>query len=357
VTRLVDADGRILGRVNLVDALCVLFLLGLVPAAYVTWLLFRPAMPRIDSVERSAVTVAEQRIAAGLPIRMKVKVRGEHLAPLLRAQIDNVPAIGFTFETPQSADVIIGENVPFGTHDLIIYDGVQEVARARGAITIVPPPTAPVHAIGSLVQLDESTARNLYAGQRFAAGGTTAAEIVALGDTAPDRSVVKDFTGQVEPQVSGSWRRDAIIALHCEPDPDEAICRIGRSAIGASADALIDVPAASPSLRMRVAGIVPQTPPARATLRLLVAAGAGVSISAGDRDVRWPSIDPRGAVVAAVRRLPGDAVEIEARVGVDRAHSGWRYHGQPIEPGGKFILVTDRYAVTAEIGSLAIDAR
>ena len=164
---LVDADGRVFGRVNLVDALCVVFVLGLVPAAYVSWLLFRPAAPQIRSVEPSAITPAEQRIAAGLPIRLKVKVHGDHLAPLLRAQIDRVPAIGFTFETPNSADVIIGYNVPVGTHDLVLYDGVQEVARARGAITIARTPAAPMRAIGTLVQLDEARAKGLHVGQQF----------------------------------------------------------------------------------------------------------------------------------------------------------------------------------------------
>jgi hypothetical protein len=322
----------------------------------VTWLLFRPATPQIHSVEPSAVTIAEQRIAGGLPIRMKVKVRGEHLAPLLRAQIDTVPAIGFTFETPQSADVIIGENVAFGTHDLILYDGIQEVARARGAVKIVPPATAPMHAIGSLVQLDESTARSLHDGQRFEASGATVAEIVALGDVAPDRAVVKDPMGHVESPISGSWRRDAIIALRCEPDPDDTICRVGRTAIGQSSDTVIDIPATSPPLRMRVAGVVPQTPAVRATLRLRVPANAGVAVRVGDRDVRWPSIDPRAAVVAGARRV-GDAVELEAQLGVDRAHDGWRYHGQLIEPRGTFNWVTDRYAVAAEIDSLVIDER
>ena len=136
---LIDDDGRIGGRVNIVDALVAMFFLGLIPVAYSSWLLFHPAQPRIDSVEHSEITSAELRIAAGLPIRQKVKIRGGNLTPVLRAYIDDIPAMGFTFETPASGDVIIGENVPYGTHDLVLYDGPVEVARARGAVTVAPP--------------------------------------------------------------------------------------------------------------------------------------------------------------------------------------------------------------------------
>src|SRR6185295_7637450 len=122
MTSLVDRDGRVFGRLNLGDALSSEFLLGLVPVAYGSLLLFRPARPRIQSVEPTEVNKEERRIANGLVIRLKLKVRGENLTPMLHAFIDETPAIGFTFESPRSADVIVGD-VPMGTHDLILYDG------------------------------------------------------------------------------------------------------------------------------------------------------------------------------------------------------------------------------------------
>ena len=45
---------------------------------------------------------------------------------MLRASIDDMPAIGLVFENPNSADLLLGAITP-GSHDLILYDGVQEV--------------------------------------------------------------------------------------------------------------------------------------------------------------------------------------------------------------------------------------
>ncbi len=56
---------------------------------------------------------------------------------MLRASIDDTPAIGFVFENPNSADLLVGPTPP-GAHDLVLYDGAQEVARARKAVVIEP---------------------------------------------------------------------------------------------------------------------------------------------------------------------------------------------------------------------------
>src|SRR5262249_38920113 len=148
---ILDSDGRLLGRVNLVDALFVLFVAGLVPVAYASMLLFRTPKPHVRSVERAEVNREDRRIANGLEIRQKLKLRGDHFTPVLRAFIGSTPAIGFAFEDPSSADVIVG-NIPIGTHDLVLYDGVQEVARVPGAVTRQPAPGARVRVVGSLTQ-------------------------------------------------------------------------------------------------------------------------------------------------------------------------------------------------------------
>ena len=226
MTPIVDRNGDLFGRINLVDAVCAAFVLGLIPVAYASLLLFRPAKPHITSVERAEVHAEERRIANGLHIQAKIKVRGDHFTPTLRAYVGTVPAIGFAFEDPRSADIIVGDAVPMGKHDLVLFDGAQEVARAPGIIEILPTPGAVMRVAGALIQLDEPTARRLHAGQRFEVNGHLAAEFLELGEIEPDRHRVQIGSGYVETPVAGSWRRAVLMSIHCEPDPDASRCRI-----------------------------------------------------------------------------------------------------------------------------------
>lgn len=356
MTPFIDRDGRILGRINLVDALCALFLIGLVPVAYASLLLFRPPRPVITSVERAEVNKEERRIANGLVIRLKLKVRGDHLTPMLRAYIDSVPAIGFTFEDRTSADVIIGDDVPLGRHDLILYDGAQEVARARGAVAILPTPGAAMRVVGSLIQLDEPTAKSLYAGQRFEVNGNPAAEFLKLGDIEPDRHRVKVGSGHVEAPVAGSWQRAVVMKMHCEPDPDSTVCSIGTTTLGHPELSVVNVPGAPQVLRVLVSDIIPDAPPQMATTRIRVAGQPelAVKVRVGDRDMRG-GLDDRTASVVDVRRgASQDGFEIVLRLGVDRASDGWRYKSQSLQPGSSFSLVTDRYWLAGSVVNVVI---
>ena len=125
-------------RLNLFDAAVAVFLLVLVPLAYGTYLLFRAPRTSIASVRRVEIGQEERRIG-GPNLVAKFKVQGSGLRPLLRASIDDQPAIGFVFENPNSADLLVGR-VPPGAHDLILFDGVQEIARAPRSVVIQPAP-------------------------------------------------------------------------------------------------------------------------------------------------------------------------------------------------------------------------
>jgi len=123
-------------RLNLFDASIAAFVIVLIPIAYGTYRLFRTPRPAISSVRRVEITKEERRVG-GPNLVAKLKVQGSGLRPMLRASIDEVPAIGFVFENPNSADLLVGA-VPPGSHDLVLYDGVQEVARAPKAVEIQP---------------------------------------------------------------------------------------------------------------------------------------------------------------------------------------------------------------------------
>lgn len=354
---LVDGQGRIGGRINLVDALCLLFVAGLIPIAYSSWLLFHPARPRIDSIERTTVT-ATQEIAIGQPIRMMVKVRGDHFVPILRAYIGGVPALGFAFESPQSADIIIGQSVPEGTHDLVLYDGPTEVARAAGAISVGPSPGALIRVIGAFTLVDRESAERLKVGQTFAVAGRTPSQILALGEVTADRRELASPAGGIQTASPGTFEREAILRMQCDPHPDVASCHVSGVNIAKSAGAVIDVPGSSPRYRLRVHAIVPDQEPTRARLRLRVEGDAATlnSIRAGDRDIRAAAIDDRAAVVESVARPTSATAEVVVRVGLDRTSDGWRYHAHRLLPGESFAVVTNRYGVRGTIIQISTDA-
>jgi hypothetical protein len=121
-------------RFNLFDAAVAAFVVVLIPIAYGTFRLFRTPRPIVTSVERVEITKEERRVG-GPNLVAKLKVKGSGLRPMLRASIDDRPAIGFVFENPNSADLLVAATPP-GAHDLVLYDGVQEVARAGKAVVI-----------------------------------------------------------------------------------------------------------------------------------------------------------------------------------------------------------------------------
>ncbi|HUK34540.1 MAG TPA: hypothetical protein VLV86_11545 [Vicinamibacterales bacterium] len=123
-------------RVNLFDAAVALFVIVLIPIAYGTYRLFRAPHTVIASVRRVEITKEERRVGGPLLVA-KFKIQGSGLRPLLRASLDDQPAIGFVFENPNSADLLVGP-VPAGAHDLVLYDGVQEVARAPKSVVVEP---------------------------------------------------------------------------------------------------------------------------------------------------------------------------------------------------------------------------
>ena len=91
----IDEQGRLFGRVNLIDAFVVLFVLGLIPMAYGTALLFQPARPRIDSVTRVDISNEERRIVAGGSLlAAKLKIKGTGFNPMLRSDsMDSVSSV------------------------------------------------------------------------------------------------------------------------------------------------------------------------------------------------------------------------------------------------------------------------
>lgn len=343
----IDERGRLFGRVNVVDGLVASVLLLMIPLAYATYLLFKPSAARIDSVTEAPITTTEERINLSGSLLAKFKVKGSGFTPLLRAQIDGIDALAFVFESPTSADVLVGP-IPPGPHDLILLDGRQEVARANGSISVEPPRAAmvTVRAAGWITGLDAESAAALKPGARLGEGGPEH-HIVALGPVVPGFRRLS-FGGSVVfvPDAATRARR-AVIALGCNDELIDNPCAFLMRFENRTPPVSINLPGPAQTFGFAIEELLPSSPPARATLRIRVVPGAPNSARTGDRD---DLLDERAALVTGVS---GDTITLDA--GVDRDPLGWRYRGQKLVPGAVFVLTTERYAINGTVQ--AVDVR
>jgi len=330
---IVDDRGRLFGRVNLFDAAVAAFVVVLLPIAYGTYLLFRTPTPRLESVASVPITREERRVAGGSLLTAKLKVRGEGLRPMLRATIDDTPALGFVFESPHSADVLVG-SVPPGRHDFVLFDGVQEVARLPKAVEIRPLTAPRVSALGTVVQMERAVAESLSEG--------------AVYPQRPEDKIVK--LGPPRQDRDGLWQRRVEVLLRCDPDPDDQGCAVGGFPLrGPTLPTIRIAGPAGASLLFVPTEVLPDAPAVAATVKVRFASAPEVvrAVRAGDRD---ECLDDRAAVVASVDRGRGAAdVDATLRLGVDRSPDGWTYRGRLLKIGARIPFTTDTYVLDATL--------
>jgi hypothetical protein len=379
---IIDKDGRLFGRVNLFDAAIGAFVILLLPLSYAAVLLFRTPTPEITSVEAAPLTMTEDRAAAGSELSGKVKVRGRNLRPVLRAEIGDQPALAYIFENPSTADVLFGNLKP-GSHDLVLFDGRQEVARAAKAITIPEQPFSGltrVHAVGTIVDLDSETARRLHVGQKFPETNDPEIEIVALGEPIPARYRV---TGRSETAVRDRWQRDAMVMVRCQINllqPGE--CRSTGRLVAPGQ--VLSVTGTAGSLRLNISHVLPDQKPEMTELRVRFLGYAGVVdlVKAGDRDRPELGVDGRGAVITSLgarRTLSGQvtvglieegkgisagveatdqvaSLDAVVSLGLDRSSDGWRYRNELVRAGSPLTFTTPTYTLRGIVLSMRPEA-
>jgi hypothetical protein len=335
---IVDDRGRLFGRVNIVDGAMIAFLILLIPLAYASYLLFRPTAPTIDSVEPTAITKEEERISAGGRLVAKFKVRGTGFTPLLRARIGDTDALGFVFEDPNSADLLVGPVRP-GAHDLVLYDGVQEVARAAGAISVQPPTTISIRAVGWIINLEPAMAESLKAGMALPAESPTY-EITALGPPGRGRTRVSLAGSTAEIPSDRLQERAAVITLRCGAITGDDPCTLGERLEYQRPPVTIRLPGPSGPFSFAIDELLPATPPVKATVTIRLASDSA-AVREGDRD---DLLDERSAVVTNVS---GSSVTLA--LGVDAGRDGWRYRSQRLVPGAPFVLSTSSYVAHGRV--------
>lgn len=146
----VDERGRLFGRVNIVDAALVAFLLVLMPIVYTATRLFRVPKPEIERVEPATQQTAPAP---------RIRVIGRNLRPYLTAvatptglpslvepaQVALPQAGNITLVSPSLVEIEL-PRLPAGVYDLRLFDTTREVARLTNAFSLTAPPAPPAPA-------------------------------------------------------------------------------------------------------------------------------------------------------------------------------------------------------------------
>jgi hypothetical protein len=136
---LVDRNGRIFGRVNLIDAALFFFIALLLPIGFTAYRVFRIPLPIVDTVQP-----ADQPVSPG----MRVRITGHNFRPYLRAFVlpANDPFIVtdggvltrealFLVESPEAVQLQLPKLGP-GVYDIHLVDQAREIWSRRAAFTL-----------------------------------------------------------------------------------------------------------------------------------------------------------------------------------------------------------------------------
>ena len=148
---MIDAQGRLFGRINIVDAAGLVVLFVLIPLAYGAYLLFAPQTPTLVQVEPSVLDgpQATHLVVTGTQLR-------PYLRMVLRDRQQRDTAGIFGFRDSLGGDLAIPA-LPIGVYDLVLLDEAQPLTILQRALVVLPasPPVGPGVA-RFVVESDES---------------------------------------------------------------------------------------------------------------------------------------------------------------------------------------------------------
>jgi hypothetical protein len=336
---IVDERGRLFGRLNLLDAVLLVLLMGIVPLAYAAYALFREQPPRITSV-------TPDRVAQALEIRLTVK--GENLRPYMRVSADNQQAVDFLFRSTTQVEAPF-YNLPPGQYDIIIYDQAQERFRLPNALTVLPSalPATEIVAVGAFGNLDAAGAAKITPGMSLGDLG----EVIAVGKPLPDLTNVFASPGLVGVPIANALRLPAVVRFRCyvRAQQGRPSCVVEDAVI--SPPALLVLPMGAEKIPFQVEQVRSPHPLEAVPIQIRLTGPPSVLslIKAGDVDLGATTneLAAMATVTGAgpVRRQSDAVAEIDVRLmaQLQRVDGVWLYDAAPLRSGSAIHLLNKRY--------------
>ena len=348
---LVDAEGRLFGRWNFVDAVVVVLALGLIPIGYAAYMLFRTPPPALTAIEPAALVEGPNQ---------RVTIRGINLRPYLRVSFNTTQGATFLFEDSSKAVVDL-HAMPPGTYDVILYDFGQERHRLPGALTIRPAasafPTTEVLAAGRFLNLSKESASELRPGLSFSDRG----EILELGQSRPSAPHV--FLGGAAAELPNPALLEvpALVKLSCVIKTSGGYPECGGADYVLRPNFILQLPRTIGSPAPFQVDQLRSTEPARTiTVRARLAGPAETlaMVAVGDRDADLAANEfALGATIKALAPVTGVGGQAERmttlEVRAQRLSTGWWQGVDTLRPSTQYMFRTPKYAVLTTV--LAVD--
>ena len=337
---MVDSQGRVFGRWNLVDLVLAALLVVLIPLAYGAYVLFRTPPPRLTAVEPGTLISGND---------LRVLIRGENLRPYMRVSFGSVQGNSFIFRNTSEALVDLNP-MPPGEYDVVLFDNSQERSRLTKAFTLQPPPlpASEVMLVGTFGNLTAERAAGLKPEMTIENVG----RIVTLSSPLPETTRV--FAGPVlEIPIADAVRVPVVLRVACAVKAPQGVpqCTLGDAQLQPTSMLLMKTPIGPLPFQVdQIRGLQP-VEAVQVTVQVIGRSAIVDQIHAGDADYgQFMNPLAAGAVVDRVgsRTRVGDdtdRVDLTLTAQAQRGSGSWTYATSPLRAGAMLALRTPRYEV------------
>lgn len=352
----IDERGRVLGRINLIDAAAALLLFVLIPVAYGAYVLFRTPPAKLTSITPNKLYHGPNQ---------RIEIHGVNLRPYMRVTFGGSQGLTFVINSTVSAQVEVPE-LPPGVYDVALYDYKQEVdhlAQGLTVLSLAQIPSVDVEISGSFKGLNETSAREFRPGVKLAKDNITA-EVLRVGAPVPAVFRMAAGASMLSMPVTGQLELPASLRIRCytEVGGDAVVrCMVPgpQHPAPVAPDSMLMLPASTGWVGFQIGTVALTATPDVVTVRVLFSGTPEVvgMIKTGDADVDAVAYtSAMRAKVVAVNKAGGGAADVTLTVPAAPGPTGWTYNNQSLKAGLPLRFETARYVLTGQVIGLTAPA-